>query len=133
MQTERGGLVGPGGKFSWIVPIEKGLGIAKKAPPSWPIHFDADSPDGDAEFELSQPDSHFCVTAVNAGCIVGWDNTQYSGDLTKQFYGLEANRRGAYESPAGYVLPDGAVILIVEHQHESGRRYVAAPLAWLKK
>jgi hypothetical protein len=126
MATERGGLVGPRGKFARVDTRRQGI-----FPDTLAVVIDADSSDGDAEFELSQPDSHFCVTHVASGWIIGWDATQFSGDLTKQFYAIAPDRRGAYESPAGYELPSGLVILVVEYNDPRG--YIASPLAWVKK
>lgn len=51
----------------------------------------------DNKFELSKPDSLYAVKHIKTGEYLGFDATQYSGDLTTQLY-LIANR-GAYESP----------------------------------
>ncbi len=127
MQTERGGLVGPAGKFARVVPGTEGRGLFG----GFVIEFDADGPDGDAEFELSKPDDRGCVTHVATGRILGWDATQFSADLAHQYYTIDAGKRGGYESPQLVAMPSGLKLLVIEYADPRG--YIAAPLAWSKK
>jgi hypothetical protein len=127
MQIERGGLVGPKGRFVRINPAERGRGLFG----GYPVHIDADSPDGDAEFELSQPDAFFTATHVTTGQILGMDATQYSENVCTQYYTLAPEKRGGYESLLGVKLPSGTVLMLIEYTDP--RPFISAPLVWVPK
>ena len=128
--TQRGGLVGPAGKFLRVLPGTLGTGPFK----GYKLAFDADSPDGDAEWELSQPDINFQARNINANVIVGMDATRYASGISDQYYtsGGDVTQRGDYESLRGGRLPTGTIILYVEHV-AGNRHFVTAPLVWVKK
>ena len=122
--------MGPAGKYLRVVPGTLGRGPFK----GYRLAFDADGPDGDAEWELSQPDANFQARNVNADVIIGIDATQYSADICAQYYtsGGDVKERGDYESLRGGRLPTGTIILYVEHV-DAGRHFVSAPLVWVGK
>ena len=132
MQTERGGLVGARGKFVRVDPASAGHGLFG----GFAVHVDADNSDGDAEWTLSQPDGRFCLTHVVTGQILGMDATQFSADLTKQYYTKPPDQRQGYESPILVRLPTGTVIAYVEYDQDADakpRHFLAAPLVWVKR
>jgi hypothetical protein len=133
MQTERGGFVGPAGKFLRVMPGTLGRGLFK----GYALAFDADAPDGDAEWELSQPDANFKAVNVATGEMLGMDATRYSADLCHQVYttGGDVTERGAYESLLGRrdgPRDDDPVLFLIRHEAD-GRTFYTAPLVWVKK
>jgi hypothetical protein len=131
MQTERGGLRGARGKFVRLDSTKPGKGLFE----GYPVLVDAEDATGDAEWELSQPDGRFTLTHVKTGAILGMDATQFSADLTKQYYTRPPDKRGGYESPQVGRLPSGTVIAFVEYdsdEHGNPAHFLAAPLVWEK-
>ena len=116
------------GLFARINPAESGKGPFG----GYPVHVDATSSDGDAEFELTQPDGLFTLTHVKTGHILSADATQYAEDLCKQYSTRPASQRGAYESFNVCRTPVGTLICYIEYKQD-GRQYTSAPLCWVKK
>ena len=129
--TEHGGFVGPAGKFLRVLPGTLGRGLFK----GYKVAFDADSPDGDAEFELSQPDDNFKAVHVPTGEMIGMDATRHSANLCEQVYtsGGDVHERGAYESLLGRTN-GGDVLFFIRHvDDESGRVFYTLPLVSVRK
>ena len=131
MQTERGGLVGPGGKFARSSHADAGKGLF-----GWyALHFDADSSDGDSEFELTDVgNGRGQARHLSTGAYYGVDMTKFSADLTKQFYLKPSDPQG-YETPFLLAMPDGTKMLLVEYEQtpDVPHAFVATPVSWVPK
>jgi hypothetical protein len=135
MQTERGGIVGLGGKYARATAADLGHGNA-----GWyAVHFDADAPDGDAEFELTDLGNGRGVARhVKTGACFGVDTTQFLEDIRKAFYlkPSEAGEPGGYEQPWLLKHPaTGTKYLVVEFQQPNGGQpfFPAPAVAWVAK
>lgn len=131
METERGGLVGPGGKFARSTHADAGKGLF-----GWyALHFDADAPEGDAEFELADlGNGRGQAQHITTGAYFGVDMTKFSNDLTKQFY-LKPDDPQGYEQPFLLAMPDGTKLLMVEYEQtpDVPHPFVATPVSWVSK
>jgi hypothetical protein len=129
MPSERGGLVGPAGKFARGHADQQGLmGQDTKL-----VTIDADASDGDAEFELrARGDGRFVAVHVRTGLYLENDATRYSTGLDRQYY-LKAGQGDGdgYAIMEAQQMADGTVLVF--HRFDDPRVYVGAPLVWVKK
>ncbi len=136
MNNEMGGLIGPKGLFARIDPNELGKGLF-----GWyPIHFDSQDSSNDSEFKLTDlGNGRFTCMHMSTSSWYGADLTQYSDDISKEFYG-KPNSLGAgpYEMPYGFgpLLDSGMLILIVQYPYNGGDAkgsFCSTPVTWIKK
>jgi len=132
MHTERGGIVGPAGKFGRASQADAGKGLFG----FFALHFDADAAEGDAEFELTDlGNGRGEVKHVATGAYYGVDMTRFSDDLRKVHY-LKPSDPGGNEQPWLLRHPaSGTKILLVEHAQPDGGQpfFPAPPVAWVAK
>jgi len=129
MQTERGGLRGPQGKFLRVLPGTQGQGMW---PDSFKVACDADAPTGDAEWEITQLEGgdagHFSIRSVpNGECYFGADAGKFTTDACHQYY-TAPSVRGALEKPYGVTWPNGSKVLACAHDEGN----LTASLTWVK-
>src|SRR5262245_55483562 len=133
MQTERGGIVCLGGKYARVTQDDLGHGAF-----GWyAIHWDADAPTGDAEFELTDLGNGRGVARhVVTGACFGMDTTAFVDDIRKAFYlkPKGAGEPGGYEQPwlLKHPTTNTRYLLIEFQQPNGGQPFFPSPaVAWV--